>query len=72
MKLAFCLCILLYFAGRILGQEKNPEDERLGKMSPEEFLEHINTMGTDRDTDSVEELGMKTLKKGSTARPRSR
>ena len=54
MKLAFCLCILLYFAGRILGQEKNPEDERLGKMSPEEFLEHISTLESGRDTDGAE------------------
>ena len=39
-----CLCILAYFAGHILGQEKNPDDERLASMSPEEFLEHLNSV----------------------------
>ena len=38
-----CLCILAYFAGHILGQEKNPDDERIGKMSAEEFLEYLNS-----------------------------
>ena len=42
-NLAFCLCILMCFAGHILGQEKNPDDERLASMSPEEFLEHLNS-----------------------------